>query len=142
MLNDATTVAIAKVFEKKAKSIRLQPGHWPVAAKVVIDLSGEIVKGDDVVYTPTVDIPMLTTLALVLEKAGFMRERAKELLIDAMTEALVLEEKGSEIVAERVKDIESAMEHVREVTAALPKKIRQGATNVSVEVAAGELTTV
>ena len=121
----------------EAKGFTPEPGRHTVDATVTLKVTGEVVKGEDVPYTPTVDIPLLPTLALVMEKAGFQRERAKSLLVEAMTEALANGEKGAGAVAERVKDIEVAMAHVREVTAALPQKVRTGATkvNLSVEVA-------
>jgi hypothetical protein len=136
MLNDLAKVALAKLMEKDTKGVVLAPGVHNVDETVVIKLQGTITKGAQVTYTPTVDIPMLTTLALVLEKSGFQRERSKALLVEAMTEALTIGDKGSEHVAERVKDIEAAMGHVREVTEALPKKTKQGATKVEVELTA------
>jgi hypothetical protein len=136
MLNDLAKVALAKLMEKDTKGVVLAPGVHNVDETVVIKLQGTITKGAQVTYTPTVDIPMLTTLALVLEKSGFQRERSKALLVEAMTEALTIGDKGSEHVAERVKDIEAAMGHVREVTDALPKKTKQGATKVEVELTA------
>lgn len=132
-MNDLLRVALAKLLEKETKNVKLPVGVHTVDQTVVLKLKGEVTKGKDVQYTPTVDIPMLPTLALVLEKAGFQRERSKALLIEAMTEALALGEQGSEHVAERVKDIETAMGHVREVTGALPKKTKSGATKVEVE---------
>lgn len=139
MLNDLTKVALAKLLEKDTKGVVIAPGVHNVDETVVIKLQGTITKGAPVNYTPTVDIPMLTTLALVLEKSGFQRERSKALLVEAMTEALALGEQGSEHVAERVKDIEAAMGHVREVTEALPKKTKQGATKVEVALTAIDL---
>lgn len=132
-MNDLLKVALAKLLEKDTKGVKLPVGVHTVDQTVVLKLKGQVTKAKDVPYTPTVDIPMLTTLALVLEKSGFQRERSKLLLVEAMTEALALGEKGSEHVAERVKDIETAMGHVREVTGALPKKTKSGATKVEVE---------
>ena len=63
-----------------------------------------------------------------------MREKAKELLTAAMLDALNADIEASDLVALRVKEIEEAMEHVREITGALPKRLRSGATNVDVEV--------
>ena len=130
MTNAALLTAIAK-------SIELSPlpvGRHEVKGQVTFQVDGVVIKGADVEYTPTVDIPMLATLALVLEKSGITREHSKKLLVEAMQEAIVLNQKGSETVAERLKDIETAMVEVREVTAALPKKTRSGATKVQAKV--------
>jgi len=133
-MDTLTKVVLAKLMEKETKGVALVPGVHNVDQTIVLKLSGTVTKLAPVEYTPTVDIPLLPTLALVLEKAGFQRERAKTLLVEAMTEALTIGDQGSEHVAERVKDIEVAMGHVREVTEALPKKTKQGATKVEVEV--------
>lgn len=137
-MNDILKLALVKKWEKETKNFKPLPGVHDIDAVLQLRVTGTVAKADDVEYTPTVDIPLLSTLALVLEKAGFMREKAKALLVEAMTEALELEEKGSELVAERVKNIEEAMAHVREVTGALPKKTKSGATKVNVEVELAE----
>lgn len=130
MDQNALLVAIQKSIETNP----LPPGRHEVHGKITFQVDGFITKGNDSEYTPTVDIPLLTTLALVLEKSGITRERSKELLIEAMQEAIVFGQKGSETVSERVKDIEKAMAEVREVTNALPKKTRSGQTRVQAEV--------
>ena len=127
-------LAIIKSLDKEVKDFKATPGVHQVDEIVTIRVVGTITKGQDNEYTPTVDIPLLPTLALVLEKAGFQRELAKTLLVDAMREALELQEKGASFVAERCKNIEAAMEHVKQVTGALPKKIKSGATTVKVTV--------
>lgn len=120
-----------------AKSIELSPlpvGRHEVHGQVTFQVDGVVIKGADTEYTPTVDIPLLSTLALVLEKSGITREHSKRLLVEAMQEAIVFNQKGSETVTERVRDIETAMAEVRQVTSALPKKTRSGATRVQAEV--------
>lgn len=133
-MDNLTKLAIAKSLEKATKNFKAEPGLHNIDTTITLRVKGTVKKGEDSDYTPTVDIPLLPTLALVMEKAGFMRERAKELLIEAMTEALELSAKGDEFVADRVKNIDEAMAHVREVTGALPKKTKSGQTNVTVTV--------
>lgn len=130
MDQNALLVAIAKSIETNP----LAPGRHEVHGKITFQVDGFITKGNDTEYTPTVDIPLLATLALVLEKSGFTREYSKSLLTQAMQEAIVLGQQGSEAIKERVKDIETAMAEVREVTNALPKKTRTGPTRVQAEV--------
>lgn len=129
-MNDAILTAIAKSI----KAAPLLPGRHEVKGKVTFQVDGVVIKGEDVDYTPTVDIPLLTTMALLLEKSGITREHSKKLLIESMQEAIVFGQQGAETVSERVRDIEAAMEQVREVTDALPKKTRTGATKVQATV--------
>lgn len=132
-MDDLTKLAISKSLEKSlTKGFKAEPGVHNIDEIVSIRVQGTITKGADVPYTPTVDIPMLATLAIVLEKAGFQRENAKKLLVEAMQEALAIGEQAAGSVADRVKDIETAMTHVRQITDALPKKMKSGATNVRV----------
>jgi hypothetical protein len=133
-MDDLTKLAISKSLDKSLKGFKAEPGVHNIDTTVSIRVQGTIAKGADAPYTPTVDIPMLPTLAIVLEKAGFQRETAKRLLIEAMTEALAAGEQAAGPVADRVKDIETAMTHVRQVTNALPKKIKSGATTVKITI--------
>jgi len=133
-MNDVMLVALAKALEKTAKPIQIAVGEHVINETITLTVQGTVKKGKNHEFTPTVEIPLLTTMALLLEKSGFQRERSKALLIEAMQEALANNADSSEIVAARVRDIEAAMEHVKEVTSALPKKIRNGVTNVNVEI--------
>lgn len=133
-MNDILAVALADKLEKDTKKVKLAPGRYDIDETVTLHITGTLTKGKDTDYTPTVKVPMLTTMALILEKAGFQRENAKILLIDAMREAMKSGTEANPVVAERVKDIEEAMTHVREVTDSLPRVPRQGATTVKVTV--------
>jgi hypothetical protein len=97
-------------------------------------VQGVVTKGEDTEYTPTVDIPLIPTLALVLEKSGITRERSIALLTEAMQEALALGQQAHDAVCDRINDIETAIARVREVTDALPKKTRTGQTRVRGEI--------
>lgn len=133
-MNDLVKLAIAKQFEKATKGLAVGVGTHNIDETVTLHIKGTVKKLEDKMITPTVNIPLKATLALVLEKAGFMRERAKELLIEAMTEAMELEAKGDVFVASQVKDIDTAMEHVKDITSKLPKTPQSGATYVKVDI--------
>ena len=133
-MNDLVKLAVSKAFEKETKNFKAAPGSHEIDEMVILRIKGSVVKSEDVLYTPTVEIPLLPTLAIVLEKAGFQRENAKKLIQEAMVEAINNAEKAEDYLAERLKDIETAMSHVKEITAALPKKTKSGATRVQVEV--------
>ena len=120
-------LALASVFKSKES---LPPGIYEINRTVTLQISGTVEKAEPEEYTPTEKIPLLATLALVLEKSGFTREWSKGILIDAMKEAMAFDEKADGPVKDRIKDIAAAMAHVKEVTAALPKDIREGKTFV------------
>jgi len=133
-MNDLLKLAIAKQFEKDTKDFKPTTGNHDIDQTITWRVVGTISKKADYPSTPTVDIPLLATLALVLEKSGFMRDKSSAILVEAMTEALKLGEKGADHITERVKDIEAAMKKVREVTQALPKKNKSGPTTVKVTI--------
>jgi len=133
MLSDHVVIALAKHFEKQAKKARLPAGLYEVRETVTLELAGAIEKAPDVEYTPTADIPLVPALALLLRRAGIQREASKAILVEVMTEALNADESAREALEEEAGVLE-AMRHVKEITAALPKKTKSGATKVVVVV--------
>ena len=131
-MNDAILVAVSKLLGNNAPV--LAPGTYPVNGEVTLRVNGIVTKGEDTEYTPTVDIPLIPTLALVLEKSGITRERSIALLTEAMQESLALGQQAHDSVCDRITDIETAIERVRQVTDALPKKTRTGQTRVRGEI--------
>ncbi len=129
-LSNLQLVALSKVI--KGENSALTAGSHEVDFIVKLHVKGEIKKGADVEYTPTAEIPLLPTMALMLEKMGFMREKAISLLIEAMKEAISEDIASKDVVESRTKDIEEAMSHVLRITAALPKKTKSGATTAKV----------
>ena len=91
-------------------------------------------KGEDTLYTPTPELLTLSSLAILLEKSGFTRERSSQLLIESMKEAHELGKNPSEAINERINDVNAAIARVREITAAMPKKTRSGRTTVNATV--------
>lgn len=132
-MHDVLHVAIAKLLKETPD---LPVGTVTVDETVTLKVKATIKRNKDGEYTPTVSIPLKATLALLLAKMGFQRDRAAELLVEAMTEALNEDRLGEETISERLADIDTAMERVQAITAALPKETRKGAVTVkgSVEV--------
>lgn len=127
-MDHATAIAIAKTI---AKGLDLEPGTYPIDATVTLRVTGAVQRQKDVEYIPTTSIPLKATLALVLKRAGFQRERAIELLVGAMTEALKAEKNGADVIGD-ADLIAEAEKMVRErITEKLPKKKRKGATKVT-----------
>jgi hypothetical protein len=140
-MHDILHVAIAKLLKETPD---LPVGTVEVDETVTLKVKATVKRNRDNEYTPTVSIPLKATLALLLAKMGFQRERAAELLVDAMQDALNGGLLGEETVLARLADVDTAMQRVQEITAALPKETRKGAVTVKgsvvvVEPAASEL---
>ena len=135
-MNDILLTAMAALLSKMAKSAGpLDPGSYVVDETVTLRLCGTVDKGDDEIYTPTVDIPLLAVLALFIDGLRgrvqtIQVETIMEILTDAMVAAIAADVKGDKEIAARIRDINTAMERVREMTAALPQKTRTGKTRV------------
>ena len=132
-MHDLLHVALGKLLKDTPD---VPVGVVEVDETVTLHVKATIRRNQDGEYTPTVSIPLKATLALLLAKMGFQRERAAELLVDAMTEALNEGLLGEETVTARLADVDAAMARVQAITAALPKETRKGAVTVkgSVEV--------
>jgi len=77
---------LAKKWKKE--SADLKPGrHW-IDEEVVIRVTGSVEKRDDQFVSPTVSIPLIPTLALLVEKMGITREYAVTMLREALSEAM------------------------------------------------------
>lgn len=126
-MNDTTKLALSKLLTKLPD---IPVGKTEVDEIVTLHIKGTLTRGKDCEYTPTAEIPLKSTLALLLARMGFQRDAAIELLVGAMTDAINAEDKGENFIAEKLTDIDVAMERVQKITANLPKKIRKGALTV------------
>jgi len=133
-MNDLIQVAIAKLLAKDTPDLPV--GQVTVDEVVTLHVKATVKRNRDGEYTPTVSIPLKATLALLLARMGFQRERASELLVEAMRDALNGDRLGEDTISERMADVDAAMARVTAITSALPKETRKGAVTVkgSVEV--------
>lgn len=135
-MNQVLLAALNGVVSKLAKAGGpVAPGFYNVDETVTIRVAGTVEKLDDEVYTPTVDIPLLTTIALFIDNlCGKVQDiqvaKVLDILVESMTAALTADAKANPVIAARLKDIDAAMAKVRSVTAALPSKVRTGKTKV------------
>jgi hypothetical protein len=141
-MDNVLTVAIAKHFGKLEKDITLHQGEFHIDTVVTLEIKGSVKKGQGSDATPTVEIPLIATMALLMKKMGFQREKAAEILRECMIESLQMKENpkpddktSAELIAERIADAEAAIAFVKEsVLARLPKTSKAGPTNVKVVV--------
>jgi hypothetical protein len=134
-----TLIALHKSIEKlampnvngKPKILQLPEGVWPVDATVVVNVKGAVSKGPDTDKAPTAELLTKQTLALVLHYAGITREKAKDVLLRAFTEAL---ENGNKAdLSDWVGEVDAAMKGVDALIAKLPRVKVSGQTRATVK---------
>ena len=123
---DSTIQAIlGKIWSKNAPDI--QPGLTEVHGEYLVRVSGCVEKGVDSFATPTVSIPLISTLAFCFEKLGVDRDSQVAVLRSAITEAMEAEQKEDSAIQSRIRHVSEAVEFVkREILQTLPKMKRQG----------------
>jgi len=122
--------AMKKGLDAKARD-EVGPG---VHTNLVMDLTvrvGELRVGTDTDKASTCSIPLLPTLALMIKRMGFQRDKALEVLTEVMTQALNLDKDATKaLLAETgVADAEKFLKE--EVIAKLPRTPVKGAVKVS-----------
>jgi len=116
---------LGKIWSKNAPE--LAPGLTEVSGQYLLTVSGCVEKGDDSYATPTVSIPLITTLAFCFEKLGVDRESQVAVLRQAIREAMESDEKEDRSIQARIRHVTEAVEFVkREILQNLPKMKRQG----------------
>jgi len=122
-----------QITKTKAKDL-IKPGNYQINRTIVFQVKGNVRKGEETEFTPTVAIPIKAAMALLLEKSGITREHSSRLLVEAMTEAINLGKQGEDFVKEKINVIEEAEKKVKETIDALPKAKKKGITTVSATV--------
>jgi hypothetical protein len=121
-LNEEVCKIAANALVKKLKPDTIEAGEYDLSGtKVLVSFEGKLVKKPNEERTPTVSIPVKTVLALTLQKAGIQREHIESILVEAMTEAIELGEKGEDALAPFIKDYEQYEQRVKATLAQLPK---------------------
>lgn len=116
---------LGKVF--KDETVDLRPGRHFVDEVLVCRITGSVEKRPDEWITPTVSIPLVPTLALVLEKAGLAGDAALAVLTEAITEAMQEGVKEDQHIRDRMEHVERAIATVRKnLLDRLPKMHRSG----------------
>jgi len=121
--------AMKKGLDAKARE-EVGPG---VHTNLVMDLTvrvGEMRIANDTDKAPTCSIPLLPTLALLLKRMGFQREKALEMLAEVMGEAIALDKDATKaLLAETgVKEAQDLLQ--KDVIAKLPRTPVNGRVTV------------
>jgi len=122
---DNIKALIAKAW--KDEDLDLDPGRHYFDEVLTVRVSGTVEKQADQLVAPTTSIPLIPTLALFWEKAGITRERALNMLREAITEAMTVGTDKNERIEARINDVETAIKAVKDdLIAKLPKARRSG----------------
>ena len=100
----------------------------------IIRVKGAIKVSADYQRTPTVDIPIIETLALFMKYCGVTGEFAANALFKAMTDAVNKDKTGQGEILAALPIINATMDKVKAKLAALPKVDIKGPVNVALSV--------
>lgn len=127
-MNSVVMTAISSGFAKLVKNLPALPvGRHMIDEVVTIRVTGEVLKCEDELYTPTVHIPIKAVLAYLLPSLGATREVQQRKLLEACKAALAADVKMEETITDLVKNVDEAFKIVQnEVTSQLPKQVKDG----------------
>lgn len=116
-------LALSNIELSKEERKQIAPGKHKVSFTVTVD--GTLDVSENETYTPTVDIPLIPSMALALKKMGVQREHFLGVLRTAMEEVLVADKNMREAMIKEsgLADFESDF---RKTLGTLPKKTRVG----------------
>lgn len=134
-IEPTVALALSRFFAKAGKGAELDPGVHKIAGRFTVDVTGELVKGEDEEYIPTTSIPTKALLALLLPHLGESREKALQVLGDAMALAVHADVKADAVLASATVDVAKQMDRVTRLTGTIPAKVRAGKVKADVDVA-------
>ena len=124
-MDNTIQAILGKIWSKNAPDI--QPGLTEVHGEYLVRVSGCVEKGPDSEATPTVSIPLISTLAFCFEKLGVDRDSQVAVLRSAICQAMEAEQKEDGAIQARIRHVSEAVEFVKkEILQTLPKMKRQG----------------
>ena len=133
-MNDATIASLSAVFAKMNKGVSLPAGHHPVDETITLRVSGSVMKGADEEYVPTTSIPYKKVMEMFLARMGFQRERAMDILVQSMTDA-VNGVSPADVGLQNYIKVDEVEKIVQNGLDAMPTKSRKGKTKVECSVA-------
>ena len=111
----------------KKESLELNEGRHYFDDVLVVRLSGSVEKHADQMINSTISIPLIPTMALLLEKCGVNKEQSLKLLREAISEAMTENVKEDTHIQKCIDDVQAAIKSVKnDLIAQLPKMHRSG----------------
>lgn len=124
-MNNTIKSLIAKVWNKENADFGV--GRHEIDEVFVVRMRGSVEKMSDQLISPTVSIPLVSTLALFWDKAGLNRDEALSLLREAITEAMEDKVNEDAAIQARIEDVQQAISAIRkDLLDFLPKMKRSG----------------
>lgn len=124
-MNAAIKSLIAKAWKNESADLTI--GRHQFDEVLLVRIRGSVEKHGDQLVSPTVSIPLVSTLALFWDKAGLNRDQALMLLREAITEAMDDRVNEDTAIQQRIDDVQEAITAVRtELIDKLPKMKRAG----------------
>ena len=111
-INNTELLALSKSVKDavtKATSEATSPGVYPV--DFTVRISGTVQKGEDTFKVPTSRTPTLAAMALLIQRLGVQRERAVELLMSCVKDAIELGDDAEDQLMENtgVREMEARL---------------------------------
>lgn len=133
-MNNASAVALKTVLDRLCKTFDLLVGESHVDETLIVRLQGIVVKGADEEYVPTTSIPYKKVMEMFLARMGFQRERAMDILVQSMTDA-VNGVSPADVGLQNYIKVDEVEKIVQNGLDAMPTKSRKGKTKVECSVA-------
>lgn len=116
---------LSKVWGKESAEFTV--GRHEIDEVLVVRVRGSVEKFTDQFVSPTVSIPLVSTLALFWSKAGLNRDEALSLPREAITEAMDDKVNEDAAIQRRIDDVQEAISAIRkDLIDQLPKMKRSG----------------
>lgn len=120
---------VAKAW--KNEKLDLEPGRHFVDEMMLVHVRGVVERGEDQMVAATVSIPLVPTLALLIEKCGVNGDEALRLLREAILEAVDNRSTKCRKIQERIANVNEAVSAVkRQLIEKLPRMHRTGRINL------------
>ena len=124
-MNETIQGLLAKKW--KDADLDLPVGETSIFQEFVVRISGTVEKSEDSWVTPTVSIPLISTLGFVFEKLGVDRDSVCSILKDAITSAMIAEENEDFAIKSRMRHVAEGIDFVKkQILQDLPKMRRSG----------------
>lgn len=118
--------AVVKELSDRLKGSSVPSGRYKVHGRILLEVAAVFVQSGPESYTPTISIPLKAVLALLIQRMGFPRDKAMEVLSDCMAQALKAGTEAAPFIQDHITQVEIAMARVEAMANTLPKKTRRG----------------
>ena len=124
-LSQIATIVAAKSLVKSKEVI--EAGTYDLDVTLEVTVRGTVTQNPEELNAATTSVPLLSVLALVLQKSGITREHSMRLLREALGEAMLEGKDKNAAISEHVKGMEEVIKIVKkEVIDQLPQVVRKG----------------